>query len=116
MFPWMKLPLCVQAMARSGGSEVPTAKLAALVATPPRLARLIWPEVAPVGTVAVRFVVELIVKGALTPLKVTLVTKPRFVPEMVTVVLAMANVVHVVLSEIATGTGGDWNLRRPQML
>ena len=44
------------------------------------------PVVAPTGTVAVMEVADATEKLALTPLKLTLVTRERFTPEMVTVV------------------------------
>jgi hypothetical protein len=62
-----------------------TRKSAALVTGPAGLATARRPEVAPAGTVTRIEVAETIVTGlALTPLKVTPVTLPRLVPEIVT--------------------------------
>src|SRR5438093_2848064 len=64
--------------------EVVTVKLLALVAVPPGVVTLIGPVVAPLGTVAVIWVLELEVMVAATPLKVTLVAPVRLFPLMVT--------------------------------
>ena len=78
------MPAWVMAMARSEEVLVPIMKLPELVAVPPSVATPTWPEVAPAGTVAVRFVVETMVKDAAVPLNVTLVVESRFVPVMLT--------------------------------
>jgi len=63
-----------------------TVNALALVAVPAGVVTLIGPVVAPAGTVAWIAVAELTVKLALTPLKVTAVAPPRFVPLIETLV------------------------------
>src|SRR5439155_364172 len=64
-----------------------TVKAVALVAVPPGVVTLIWPLVAPLGTVAAIEVEEVTVKlTALVPLNVTAVVPVKAVPLIVTVV------------------------------
>jgi hypothetical protein len=65
-----------------------TAKLLALVAVPAGVLTLIGPLAAPGGTVACIAVLDVILKLAATPLKVTAVAPVKLVPLMVTVVPA----------------------------
>src|SRR5438093_13376067 len=69
---------------RLPGGGVVTVKLLALVAVPAGVVTLICPMVAPLGTVAVIWVLELAVKLAAAPLKLTTVAPVRLVPVMVT--------------------------------
>ena len=62
----------------------PTVKLVALVAVPERVATLIGPVVAPVGTIAVICVSETTEKAAEVPLKVTDAALARFSPVIAT--------------------------------
>src|SRR5207245_106205 len=64
----------------------PTMKLVALVPAPAGLSAWIGPVVAPAGTVAVICVLELTVKLALAPLKVTPVVPRKFRPVIATLV------------------------------
>src|SRR5439155_20198203 len=66
------------------GGEAVTVKLPALVAVPPGAVTLIDPEVAPLGTVAVIWVLVFTVKLAAVPLKATAVAPVKLVPVMVT--------------------------------
>src|SRR5204863_1243689 len=66
-----------------GGEAVPV-KLPALVAVPPGVVTLIDPEVAPLGTVAVIWVLVFTVKLAPVPLKATAVAPAKLFPVMVT--------------------------------
>ena len=69
-----------------GGLAV-TVKLLALVAVPPGVVTLIWPLVAPLGTVAAIEVAEFTVKlTAFAPLNVTAVVPMKAVPLIVTMV------------------------------
>src|SRR3989442_1129807 len=61
-----------------------TVKLLALVAVPLGVLTLIGPLLAPLGTVAVIWVLVFTVKLATVPLKVTLVAPPRLLPLIVT--------------------------------
>ena len=65
-----------------------TVKAAALVAVPPGVLTLIWPLVAPLGTVAAIEVAEVTVKvTALVPLNRTSEAPVKFVPVIVTLVV-----------------------------
>src|SRR5581483_913605 len=66
------------------GAEPVTVKLVALVTMPPPAITAIGPVEAPVGTVAVILMSELMVKEALRPLKVTLAAVVKPEPLMVT--------------------------------
>src|SRR5438132_671870 len=61
-----------------------TVKLLPLVAVPPGVVTWIGPLVAPLGTVAVSWVLEVTVKLAVVPLKVTEVAPVKLVPLIVT--------------------------------
>ena len=64
--------------------EVVAVKLLALVAVPPGVVTLIGPLVAPLGTVAVIWVLVFTVKLAPVPLKATAVAPVKLFPLMVT--------------------------------
>jgi hypothetical protein len=70
---------------RATGAVV-TVKSVRLVAVPPGVVTVIFPVVAPDGTVAVTEVAVLVVKVAVMPLNFTAVTPVRFVPVIVTLV------------------------------
>src|SRR5437867_12842285 len=63
-----------------------TVKLLTLVAVPAGVVTLIGPVVAPLGTVAVIWVLEFTVKPAVVPLKVTAVVPMKLLPLIVTMV------------------------------
>src|SRR5207247_394054 len=67
-----------------GAGGVVTVKLLALVAVPPGVLTWIGPLVAPLGTVAVIWVLVFTVKLAAVPLKRTAVAPVKLVPVMVT--------------------------------
>ncbi len=71
-----------------GAGAASTVKSEVLVPTPLGVCTLIFPVVAPEGTVAVICVAELMVKVALVPLNFTEVAPVKFVPVMTTVVPA----------------------------
>src|SRR5207249_4139545 len=86
-----------------GGLAV-TVKLLALVAVPPGVVTLIWPLVAPLGTVAAIEVAEVTVKvTALVPLNRTSEAPVKFVPVIVTLVVTgpLAGVKLVIVGGLA---------------
>jgi hypothetical protein len=98
-------------------AAAPTVKLVALVAVPPESTTVIGPVVAPVGTIAVMDVAELVTgETAATPLNLTDVTPTKPVPVMATLVptgpLVGVNDVMLVVpvtvkSVVLTPGGGD---------
>src|SRR2546423_3436888 len=70
----------------SGGTPPGTTKLLVLIAVPEPAVTEIGPVVAPPGTMATIWVVELTAKTALTPLKLTPVGLIKLVPSSVTFV------------------------------
>src|ERR1017187_3428902 len=105
MSPWVKLPVWVATIAKSVTVVPPTVKMLALAAVPPSVCTHIKPEVAPAGTVAVICAVESMVKGALVPLKVTLVANTNFVPVIVTLLFTAPLVGE---KPVIAGAGGVW--------
>src|SRR5581483_806901 len=88
MSPWTKIPEWLEVTVRSTNAGPVTAKLEPLSAVPPGVVTLMGPVVAFGGTVAVICVVELKVKEALRPLKVTAEAESKLVPVMMTFVPA----------------------------
>src|SRR5438045_2533764 len=81
-----KLPGKAAELARlSFAGELPTVKLAALLAAPAGVLTPMAPVEAPAGTAAVSWVDEFTVKDAGTPLKATAVAPVRFAPLITTI-------------------------------
>ena len=110
----MKLPVWILVIARSGSVPSVTVKLLELVAVPPSVLTEIGPVVAPAGTMAVSWLVAVIVYDALVPLNVTLVVESRFEPVTVTPVSAMPLAGEKLMEPGAAGVWPSTLLRSTQ--